>query len=209
MLARVQLNRATQSSQAAVVAPLGQPRQDQPTSSARPVAPPVDPAPPASPAHPLGPLFYRVQPVRAMRARGWALAVFLVCSTVLVVAVCLSPAASGLGTHRQLGLQPCSMIVLFGYPCPTCGMTTAFSNAVRGEFISAFRAQPAGLVFAVGTALAAAMGLSTVVTGRVWTINWYRIPPGRLLIGIVLLIVSGWGFKLLTGMMAGTLPAGP
>ena len=205
MLARVQMNRATVISQAAPPVPLGQVRQDQPGPSARPIGP----AQPASPAHPLGPWVYRLRPTHARRARWLALVVFLGCAAVLVIAVCLSPASSGLGTHRQLGLQPCSMIVLFGYPCPTCGMTTAFSHAVRGELISSFRAQPAGLVLVVGIALAAAMALSTAVTGRVWTINWYRIPPGRLLIGLMLLIIAGWGFKLLSGMIAGTLPVAP
>ncbi len=42
---------------------------------------------------------------------------------VLGVARWLEPDAKGYGTHQQLGLPPCSSILLFGSKCPACGMT--------------------------------------------------------------------------------------
>jgi hypothetical protein len=36
------------------------------------------------------------------------------------------------------------MIVLFGRPCPTCGMTTSWANVVRCRWIEALRANVGG-----------------------------------------------------------------
>ncbi len=69
------------------------------------------------------------------------------------------------GTHEQLGLGPCQFEKWTGKPCPTCGMTTAFSLLMHGRPVAAARANPAGLLLAlagvplaVGLALAAAKG---------------------------------------------------
>ncbi len=68
---------------------------------------------------------------------------------LFAVAVWLVPASEGLGTHRQLGLPPCSTRVLLGVRCPMCGMTTAWSHFVRGDVIAAARSNLGGLLLAV------------------------------------------------------------
>lgn len=128
--------------------------------------------------------------------------------TLLGVAAWLSPDRSGMGTHTQLGRPPCTWPMLLGYPCPTCGMTTAFAHTVRGELPAAFRAQPAGLVLAMGTIVAAVVSLGVLMTGRVWAVNWYRVSPSWVPLGLVLLILAGWGYKLATGIASGILPLG-
>ena len=130
------------------------------------------------------------------------------CVTLLSLAAWLTPDPTGVGTHRQLGLAPCSMVVLLGYPCPTCGMTTAFSHAVRGELLAAFSAQPAGLAFALATVMAASVSLGVLLTGRVWVVNWYRVTPLRVTLTIVLIVLGGWVYKLVVGLISGTLPVG-
>lgn len=60
------------------------------------------------------------------------------------VAAWLNPDPHLHGTHTQLGLPPCLSVVLFGRPCPGCGMTTSISNLVHGHFVDAFRAHPFG-----------------------------------------------------------------
>ena len=67
----------------------------------------------------------------------------------LWVACLLIPDPSGRGTHRQLGLPPCTIVVLFGKPCPTCGMTTSWAHAVRGQLFRALRANVGGALLAV------------------------------------------------------------
>ncbi|MGD2108511.1 MAG: DUF2752 domain-containing protein [Phycisphaerae bacterium] len=161
---------------------------------------------PGTAFHPLGSVVFRVQARRPARARLIGAAVFVGCVLILGLAARLEPASAGFGSHQQMGLPPCSMLVIVGYPCPTCGMTTAFAHTVRGQLLSAFRAQPAGLFLALSTILAAGLAVSTMLTGRVWAVNWYRISPTWLVIGLVVLIVGGWVFKIIMGIVTGTLP---
>ena len=69
---------------------------------------------------------------------------------LLIVAAFLSPDPQGYGTHRQLGLPPCSFKVWFnGMPCPSCGMTTSWSHMTKGQVFSSFRANPGGALLAL------------------------------------------------------------
>ena len=163
---------------------------------------------PGATLHPLGPIVYRVAARRPAAARAVAVVVFAGCVALLSAAVWLTPDTRGLGTHEQLGHPPCTVVLLTGYPCPTCGMTTAFAHTVRGELLSAFRAQPAGLAMALATIVTACVSLSVVLSGRVWTVNWYRVSPARVTLALILLILGGWICKLTVGLMAGTLPVG-
>lgn len=147
--------------------------------------------------HALGPLLFRVHARRPVRARLMAAAVLAVSCFFLGLAAWMEPDPRGLGTHQQLGLPPCSSMMLLGYPCPTCGMTTAFSHAVRGRFFAAFGAQPAGFLLALVTAITAAASLSVVVSGRVWTVNWFRLSPTKLLIVVIAIVMGSWLYKLL------------
>jgi len=52
------------------------------------------------------------------------------------------------GTHRQLGLPPCSLKLLTGFPCPSCGMTTSISLFMHGDLAAAWRVNWAGVVVA-------------------------------------------------------------
>ena len=113
-----------------------------------------------------------------------------------------------MGTHQQLGLPGCSLPMLTGYPCPSCGMTTAFAHAVRGQFIDAFLAQPAGLCLALATGVVVMLAGFSVVTGRSWSINWYRVPAGWLTLGVIAVILGAWAFKVIVGLTTGTIPWG-
>ena len=156
--------------------------------------------------HPLGPLIRRVVVGNRTRGRAIALLVLGGATVLLGVAAWLTPSPTGVGTHQQLGLAPCSMLLLGGVPCPTCGMTTAFSHCVRGQWISAIVVQPAGFVLALATIAAAFVSLAVLATGRVWVVNWYRIPPARVAVCAVVLMLSSWGFKVLHGIGTGGLP---
>ncbi|MFQ5462715.1 MAG: DUF2752 domain-containing protein [Phycisphaerae bacterium] len=158
--------------------------------------------------HPLGPWIEPVVCAAPARGRFIAGVVAAVGLALVGVAAYLTPDPAGMGTHQQLGLPPCTSVVITGYPCPTCGMTTAFSLTVRGRLLSAFHAQPAGLLFALATMLVTAVALVSAVSGRFWTPNFYRISWPRWAIGFVVLLLGGWGYKLVVGIAAGTLPIG-
>lgn len=83
----------------------------------------------------------------------------------------LEPSPRGHGTHQQLGFPPCSIQFLFGVPCPGCGMTTSFAWYVRGNWIKAWQANPAGLYLAI---------LCTGLIPWAWIAVWRG---------------SGWGFR--------------
>jgi hypothetical protein len=170
-----------------------------------PVARPLGPEPGG---HPLGPLVYRVRSHRASVVRVKALMVLGGCLALLAVALLLKPDPSGVGTHTRMGWPPCTMLTITGYPCPTCGMTTAFAHAVRGQWLSAFHAQPAGFLLALGTMMVALFSLGAVISGRAWAINWYRISPGRAVVAVVAVVLLSWAYKVVAGLMAGTLPYG-
>jgi len=87
------------------------------------------------------------------------------CFSLLAIAASLTPEAAGHGTHQQLGLPPCGWVLAAGYPCPTCGMTTAFAAAADGDFAAAFVTQPMGAILAVATAAAFWCSLHVAVFG--------------------------------------------
>ena len=160
----------------------------------------------SSGGHPLGPLVRRNPAHHPTTARCLAVLVLSGCVVLLSVAVTLTPDPAGLGTHQQLSMLPCSLPLVWGYPCPTCGMTTAFVHTVRGSFLSAFHTQPAGFVFALATAVVGGGALCIALTGKGWRVNWYRIHPSSLALLIVGLVLGGWLYKLGAGILSGTLP---
>lgn len=67
---------------------------------------------------------------------------------VFVLASLLEPRPAGRGTHQQLGLPSCFVEQMIGRPCPHCGLTTSFCWIVRGQWRSAWHANPSGVALA-------------------------------------------------------------
>jgi hypothetical protein len=99
-------------------------------------------------------------------------------------------------------MPPCGFVFTSGLPCPTCGMTTAFSNAVRGRLVAAFLAQPAGLAMCLLTMAGVPISLVIAASGRMPYVNWDRLAV-RLMLGLALLVLAGWGFKVIYWLTAG------
>jgi hypothetical protein len=95
-----------------------------------------------------------------------AAALAMVALSVLMMASQIVPAPGGLGTHTQLGMQPCGFIVRTGIPCAACGMTTSFAHLMRGEIVQSLYTQPFGCLLGIGTAAAVSLGLYCAITGR-------------------------------------------
>lgn len=70
-------------------------------------------------------------------------------AVLLAIAWSLTPATEGFGTHQQLGLPPCTSIVLWSMRCPGCGMTTSWAWTMRGEFLAAIEANAGGTMLAL------------------------------------------------------------
>ncbi|MBT4530569.1 MAG: DUF2752 domain-containing protein [Phycisphaerae bacterium] len=126
-----------------------------------------------------------------------ALVVALVALALLAVAFVLKPSQDGVGTHRQLGLPKCGWILAADLPCPTCGMTTAWSHTVRGELPTAFTTQPMGMILAFVAIVIAIGGFISAITGYSFAPLFYRFPPSKIFILSILLAGMAWGYKIL------------
>ncbi len=146
------------------------------------------------------------------RGCGWRVratygVVSIICAAVLSLAVWLRPDPRGFGTHEQMHLPPCGFMLTSGLPCPTCGMTTSFSLMMHAHPLAAFIAQPAGVVLCLAAVVGMMAAMIIAVSGRVPRVNWDRIGPVRLVIGVGILLMGGWGFKIAHGLLTGALPA--
>jgi len=138
--------------------------------------------------------------IRADRLAWW-LRILLVAAGIvpvmlLVTAACLQPSASGLGTHQQLGLPPCSMRVLVGIRCPSCGMTTSWSHMMRGQVLESFAANSGGALLAIAAALAGPWSIMSGLRGR-----WLGGVPNEwtfagISIGVMVITLVDWGVRL-------------
>jgi hypothetical protein len=118
---------------------------------------------------------------------------------LLATAARLSPSPSGMGTHQQLGLPPCTVVGWFGIRCPSCGMTTAWSHVVRGKLLAAVRVNAGGALLAVLAAIGGPWLAASGVTGR-----WLARPPreiwmfgAAMLVAIVTLLQ--WAVRISLG----------
>lgn len=147
-------------------------------------------------------------PVRVGRAElaWWARAVLLVVALLFValfgIAFLLDPYRDGRvwqeGTHRQLGLPPCTMKGVTGLPCPSCGMSTSFALLVRGDLVNSARANWVGMLLALTGLLYVPWGVACAWKGRWLGIRNVEPLFIRLVLGFLLLLFVRWGIVLAT-----------
>jgi len=117
------------------------------------------------------------------------------CILLVSTGVLLEPDPRGYGTHEQLGLPPCPLPKLVGYPCPACGVTTALARMARFQAVASVLASPFGAVIFV-----AACGILCYATIEAAIGQWWR--PARILLsrywwGASLLVYFlSWIFKI-------------
>ena len=102
----------------------------------------------------------------ATRRRLGAILLLVPAVSILVIALMLTPDPAGVGTHRQLGLGTCTVLLVSGWPCPMCGMTTTFSLLAHGHLVQGTLNQPFGLVLFGITVGAAILGLKELLRPR-------------------------------------------
>jgi hypothetical protein len=109
----------------------------------------------------------------------------------------VTPDARGHGTHEQLGLPPCGW-AMQGYPCPTCGATTAACEVVHGHLLRAFAAHPFGAAVAIAGLLAALFALYCLLRRRSFLDVVGRLPYGLVFLLGTALLLGSWLYKYLT-----------
>jgi hypothetical protein len=114
---------------------------------------------------------YRAEPFTQSH-RTFLITVALGMTALLATARCLHPACSGHGTHEQLGLPPCTFSVIFGIPCPACGMTTSWAWLTRGNLYMAAQANAGGMLLGIGCMVMAPWFIASALCRR-----WVGIVP--------------------------------
>lgn len=166
----------------------------QPSATTDPTAP--QPSPPDTPDAP-APSGAPIVNDPTSNPRFASAIVFVISSAVLAVAFGLTPSDEGVGTHKAIGLPACGMLEATGIPCMTCGMTTSFSHAAHGDFVTAFTNQPAGALLAVLTAMAAVLSGYALVTGMSLAPIGAALWRPRVIVIAVVLAAVAWGYKII------------
>ena len=110
----------------------------------------------------------------------------------------VTPDPRGYGTHEQLGMMACGWPDAMGYPCPTCGATTAACYLVHLSPVQAVITNPFGAALAaVGLWLAVWAGLC-LAAKRSFLDPLVRLPFGSIMLWTLLLFLGSWGYKALT-----------
>lgn len=93
----------------------------------------------------------------------------------------------------------CPMRILFGIPCPTCGMTTSFAHLGGLRIREAFFANPAGPLVLVALVVAGAAGLAAAICGRMPSLSLQLRPTIRrfALASVVPILGMMWTAQLL------------
>jgi hypothetical protein len=132
----------------------------------------------------------------SVAARLLALGISLACLGVLGFALRIEPSPSGIGSHRELGLQPCAFERRTGLPCITCGMTTSFAHFARGHLLASFYVQPMGMLLALLTAMTFWAALYVALSGRPAYQLFAFLPTRYYLFPLCSLTVLAWVWKI-------------
>lgn len=87
-----------------------------------------------------------------------------------------------------LGLVPfttCLVKIVFGVPCPGCGMTRASLRLLHGDVVGSLRFHPVALPAAVGLAVAVVLALALPAEHPAWE-RFVRLALGLLAGGLAL-----------------------
>lgn len=117
---------------------------------------------------------------------------------VFGVSLYLEPAAEGVGTHTQLGLEPCPKLVETGWPCLTCGMTTSFAHAARFHFLDAVACQPFGALLFASIICVGAGAAYRLFAGKPVLRHLAAVHPAKFLAAALVmfvLVMASWTFK--------------
>jgi hypothetical protein len=118
---------------------------------------------------------------------------------LLATAASLTPNPQGMGTHQQLGLPPCTIVVWFGVRCPSCGMTTAWSHLLRGQVLAAMQANAGGALLALAAVACGPWLVGSGLLGR-WLVGppreWLTLAVG---LTIVIATLTQWTLRISLG----------
>ena len=129
---------------------------------------------------------------------------------VLALARWLTPDPAGVGTHIQLGLEPCAFMQWLELPCPMCGMTTTFSLMAHLRPIDALINQPFGVILFTMTVSAVAIALGEIVDPkkrRIRMMEWTYGKEVSIVTAFLVTMLAAWAYKIVVMGQFFTSPA--
>lgn len=131
---------------------------------------------------------------------GWlprigALGLALACASPLAMAAVLTPSTEGMGTHTQMGLPECGFVIATGYPCATCGCTTAFAHAADGSLLTSFMTQPFGALLALALAMMTLIAGWSAISGMKLAPLGQMMATRRFVLTWIVLLLGAWAYK--------------
>jgi len=120
------------------------------------------------------------------------------CAAILGLSAWLTPSPTGIGTHEQLNLPKCGWIAMADMPCPTCGMTTAFAHAARGNLLASFQAQPMGCLLAIATAMTLLVSIYVIMTGSPLARVFLRLGSTYSGWALAIMVLAAWAYKIVS-----------
>ena len=118
--------------------------------------------------------------------------------TVLAIARWLEPSPTGVETHLQLGLRPCTILTWTGWPCPMCGATTTFALLADFRVLDAIHNQPFAALLFTMTVAVFGISLAEVVSPKerwIRLLDWSEPYEGWLAVGFLTAMAAGWAYK--------------
>jgi Protein of unknown function (DUF2752) len=136
---------------------------------------------------------------KRLAIRLWCSFIFTISGSMMAVGFWLQPDPRGIGSHQQLHLPPCGFYEATGYPCPTCGCTTAVSHFAHGHILASLLTQPFGFAVALLATLLIPLALIGIITGKwkgpsTFWLSWYWPTWVFSFVGILL---AGWIYKVI------------
>jgi Protein of unknown function (DUF2752) len=161
--------------------------------------PAIQAPPPELPLAPPVMAIPRTPAQRRLEVRIWSAFVFVLCAGMLGIGLWLTPKPAGTGSHEELGLPPCSFLATTGYPCPTCGCTTAVANFSHGHVLRSFLTQPFGFAVALVAFVLLPLTLWGFVSGSwkgpsMFWLSWHW--RTWVFAGLAILLL-GWVYKII------------
>lgn len=141
-----------------------------------------------------------------IQGRYRALNTLLLIGATLIMAVAssLEPDLGGVGTHLQLGLEPCIFLTTWGLPCPACGWTTSFVLMAEGRVITSFINQPFGAFLSLITITLIIISASEAMKPRnLWCLlhGCFRGRETQVLSALLLALTGAWAYKITQNMI--------
>ncbi len=140
----------------------------------------------------------RESPAGALGDRLIAVLVVGLAVTLVWLLVQVDPDPRGHGTHERLGMPPCSWPIVYGKPCPTCGVTTAATWLVHLHPLRALATQPFGALLAAAGLYVAVVALLSLCRRESMVARIALWPVGTITIVTIASFLCGWAWTWLT-----------